>query len=67
MMGYSYSQDDGPVMCFNGAKSWQAGWYTSKSTVVNPSTGGCFEGNLFGIADFGNAASSTVLLKVNDL
>jgi hypothetical protein len=23
MMGYSYSQDDGPKMCFNGAKSWQ--------------------------------------------
>lgn len=23
MLGYSYSQDDGPLMCFNGAKSWQ--------------------------------------------
>ena len=66
-MGVSYIQDDGPIMCFNGAKSWQTGWYASKSTVVNPSTGGCFEGNLFGIADFGNAASSTVLLKINDL
>jgi hypothetical protein len=57
-MGYSYSQDDGPVMCFNGAKSWQTGWYNPKSAVVTPSTGGCFEGNLYGIADFGNAASS---------
>lgn len=66
-MGFGYIQDDGPIMCFNGAKSWQTGWYASKSTVVNPSTGGCFEGNLFGIADFGNAASSTVLLKINDL
>ena len=65
-MGFGYTQDDGPIMCFNGAKSWQTGWYASKSTVVNPSTGGCFEGNLFGIADFGNAASSTVLLKIND-
>ena len=67
MMGFGYIQDDGPIMCFNGAKSWQTGWYAPKSTVVNPSTGGCFEGNLFGIADFGNAASSTVLLKINDL
>jgi hypothetical protein len=22
MMGYSYFSDDGPIMCFNGAKSW---------------------------------------------
>ena len=66
MMGYSYSQDDGPVMCFNGAKSWQTGWYNPKRAIVTPSTGGCFEGNLYGIADFGNAASSIVLVQIND-
>ena len=54
-------------MCFNGIQSWQTGWYTSKSAVVNPSTGGCFEGNWFGISDFGSTALSTVLLKMNDL
>jgi hypothetical protein len=54
-------------MCFNGIQSWQTGWYASKSVVVNPSTGGCFEGNLFGISDFGSTALSTVLLKMNDL
>ena len=66
MMGYSYGQDDGPVMCFNAAKSWQTQWYASKSIVVDPSAGGCFVGNLYGIADYGNAASSTVLVKIDD-
>jgi hypothetical protein len=69
MMGSSIigiNGDDGPLMCFNGAMSWQMGWYASKSRDVNPSTGGCFEGNVYGISDFGVAASSTVLLKIND-
>jgi hypothetical protein len=26
MMGYSYSEDEGPAMCFNNAKMWQLGW-----------------------------------------
>jgi hypothetical protein len=66
MMGYSYSQDDGPVMCFNPAKSWQTQWYASKSTVVDPSAGNCFEGKVYGIADYSNAASSVVLVKIDD-
>ena len=66
MMGYSYGQDDGPVMCFNAAKSWQTRWYASKSTVVDPSAGNCFENKVYGIADYGNAASSTVLVKIDD-
>ena len=64
MMGYSYSQDDGPIMCFNGAKSWQTGWYTPKSKVINP--GDVFAANLYGIADYNNVASSFVLFKIND-
>ena len=66
MMGYSYGYDDSPIMCFNAAKSWQSKWYTSKSTVVDPSAGNCFLGNVYGIADYGNAASSTVLVKIDD-
>jgi hypothetical protein len=66
MMGYSYGQDDGPVMCFNAAKSWQTQWYASKSIVVDPSAGNCFENKVYGIADYGNAASSTVLVKIDD-
>ena len=65
-MGYSYSQDDGPLMCFNPAKSWQTQWYASKSTVVDPSAGNCFEGKVYGIADYSNVASSVVLVKIDD-
>ena len=62
-MGYSYASDDAPVMCFNGAKSYQTGWYSSKTTEV--SAGDCFEQDLYGISDYGNSASSHVLVKLN--
>ena len=51
-------------MCFNSAKSWQTGWYTEKSRIVQ--TGDCFEENLYGIADYNNTASSFVLVKIDD-
>jgi hypothetical protein len=65
-MGYGYGADDWPRMCFNGAKSWQTQWYSTKTRVVEPSAGGCFHGNIYGVADFSNAASSVVLVKIND-
>ena len=65
MMGYSYGQDDGPIMCFNAAKSWQLGWYDDKSAEydTNGTTG--FNGKLYGFVDFNNAAATTVILKLN--
>ena len=69
MMGFSYSQDNGPVMCFNAAKSWQTGWYTAKDYEVNPTfTDGteCFDADLYGIADYANPAAAVVLVKIND-
>lgn len=66
-MGYSYGVDDGPVKCFNAAKSWQSQWYSSKSRIVDPSAGNCFDGKVYGIADYTNAASSVVLVKIDDL
>lgn len=69
MMGYSYSSDEGPVMCFNGAKSWQTGWYTDKSIVINPTaTDGseCYEGDLHGVATYNAAGATTVLVKIDD-
>jgi hypothetical protein len=65
-MGYSYGDDDWPKMCFNGAKSWQTQWYSSKTRVVDPSVGGCFNEKLYGVASFGNSASSVVLVKIGD-
>jgi len=39
MMGYSYSSDDNPVMCFNNAKNWQLGWFQGCYTqITNPSS-----------------------------
>ena len=36
MMGYSYNQDEGPVMCFNGVKSWQLDWYPNGRETITP-------------------------------
>ena len=65
-MGYGYGQDDGPIMCFNGAKSWQTGWYAPKSKVISPDPGVLFTANLYGIANYDNSASSYVLFKINN-
>ncbi|GMI41083.1 hypothetical protein TeGR_g14336 [Tetraparma gracilis] len=32
-MGYSYMIDEGPLMCFNGAKSYYLDWYTTEEVV----------------------------------
>ena len=55
-----------PVTCFNAAKSWQLKWYISKIIVVDPSADDCFEGNVYGIADYGKAESTVALVKIDD-
>eukprot|EP00546_Thalassionema_frauenfeldii_P004699 CAMPEP_0178923094 /NCGR_PEP_ID=MMETSP0786-20121207/16525_1 /TAXON_ID=186022 /ORGANISM="Thalassionema frauenfeldii, Strain CCMP 1798" /LENGTH=1178 /DNA_ID=CAMNT_0020597545 /DNA_START=131 /DNA_END=3664 /DNA_ORIENTATION=- len=35
IMGYGYKMENGPLMCFNGAKSWQLGWYREKAIEIN--------------------------------
>jgi len=35
LMGASYSENDTPKMCFNGAKSWQLGWYSDRQKSIN--------------------------------
>ena len=67
MMGFSYSQDDGPVMCFNAPKSWQLGWYQSRHHVFNQ-VDGTWNGRLIGQVDLGNSntqSSDKVILKLN--
>ncbi len=66
-MGYSYSQDDDPKMCFNAAKSWQLGWYDDKKMeLALPATGEIsWSGRLFGIAEYDmTAANDIVLVKI---
>jgi len=52
MMGYSYSQDEGPRMCFNAAKSWYFGWYDDRHITVN--TNLITEGKMISIDDYLN-------------
>jgi hypothetical protein len=68
MMGYSYSNDEGPVMCFNAAKSWQTGWYGpdgahGDKTLEYSLGDGCLVKTLSGIADY-DTTSNLVLVKV---
>lgn len=68
MMGYSYSNDDGPIMCFNSAKSYQSGWYPTKAVTPIFADCGGFNGKLYGLADFdGNVSGNrTTVVKIND-
>jgi len=50
LMGYSYSSDEGPVMCFNAAKSWHLNWYSNVD--INPVSADGVELNLTGIDDY---------------
>mmetsp|Transcript_1254 Transcript_1254/g.2744 ORF Transcript_1254/g.2744 Transcript_1254/m.2744 type:complete len:810 (+) Transcript_1254:238-2667(+) len=74
-MGYSYDGwENGPAMCFNGAKSWQTDWYKIATKAINPATAilagngnTCFAGSLYGIVDFESGNSNkTVIVKIND-
>ena len=60
MMGYSYSQDDTPEMCFNGPKNWQLGWYSDRQIVV---TSG-WTGNIVGLVDYQNTSDETIVLQI---
>eukprot|EP00814_Leptocylindrus_danicus_P019785 CAMPEP_0116024062 /NCGR_PEP_ID=MMETSP0321-20121206/12060_1 /TAXON_ID=163516 /ORGANISM="Leptocylindrus danicus var. danicus, Strain B650" /LENGTH=591 /DNA_ID=CAMNT_0003495655 /DNA_START=30 /DNA_END=1802 /DNA_ORIENTATION=+ len=62
MMGYSYSSDDDPLMCFNAPKNWQLGWYSDGQKVV---TSG-WRGKIYGIADYGGVDhnGSVVLVQI---
>lgn len=66
MMGYSYSQDDGPVMCFNGVKSYYTGWYSDKVTTVDASnTANSFSGDVYGIANY-ETSPGPVIVRIRD-
>ena len=51
MMGFSYSNDDGPRQCFNAPKNWQLGWYDEKKVSISFDG---WEGNLIGLSDYEN-------------
>ena len=67
MMGYSYRSDDGPIMCFNSAKSFQSAWYPTK--IITPASEDCggFDGRVYGLSDFGIlGGQGTTIIKINN-
>ncbi len=65
-----YYDNIGNKMCFNGAKSWQIGWYNDRKVMLNPKTAMANNPNwsamvtLVGVADYKNVASIPVVLKL---
>ena len=64
MMGYSYSQNDTPVMCFNAAKTWQSGWFADKSLTIDPNNdaGICYSGELYGLDSYTSSPEDAKVL-----
>jgi hypothetical protein len=66
-MGYSYDFDDGPVMCFNGPKSFQLGWYNDHHITLSADNNFSWTGKLYGVAGYKKAADSdAVIIKLDD-
>ena len=55
-MGYSYSKNDGPLMCFNGPKNWQLGWYSDCHTSIGDGASS-WSGKIYGLSDYGSTSS----------
>ena len=62
IQGYSYSEDDTPVMCFNGPKSYQLGWYSQYHVDLPISGGFNWNGNLVGFAEKSSASWSDKMI-----
>ncbi len=63
-MGNPLYSDDVGKMCFNGAKSWQLGWYDTNTHTFKP-TDGAWLGKIVGVADFkNNPHNSPVVVKL---
>lgn len=62
-MGSLYGLENAPEMCFNGAKSFQMGWYDDKVVTVAPFSSS-WSGRVGGICDYQNPKTETVVLKI---
>jgi hypothetical protein len=64
VMGYSYLENEGPLMCFNAAKSWELGWYSDKSISFSPSPAEkVWAGKIGGIVDY-QTSGNTVVMEI---
>jgi len=64
-MGYSYSEEAGPKMCFNAAKLWQLGWNSNRHLSLSSSEP-FYKGDLAGIIDNPDSPGSPMIIKIND-
>jgi hypothetical protein len=63
LMGYSYWEDD-TKMCFNGAKSWELGWYSDKSFSFTPGNNGFgyeWTGTIGNIVDYSQSDNPVII------
>jgi hypothetical protein len=56
MMGFSYSNRNGPVFCFNGAKNWEIGWYDNRKLFIDIT--GSFTGSVYQLISINDYQSS---------
>jgi len=66
MMGYSYNRDNGPMQCFNPAKTYQLGWFDDKVLEIDP-TRGTWVGTIIGATDYMNSnvnQNANVVVKI---
>jgi len=71
LMGFSYYYDEYPAMCFNGAKSWELGWYSDGHVSVDTqsSSNPSFSGTLIGVNDYqkDNLGVNEMIIQVNGI
>mmetsp|Transcript_8579 Transcript_8579/g.21472 ORF Transcript_8579/g.21472 Transcript_8579/m.21472 type:complete len:225 (+) Transcript_8579:1790-2464(+) len=65
MMGFSYSNFDGPEMCFNPAKNWQFGWFEPTGEAISYSeAAGSLTYPLVGVGRTSPEAGKYVVVQV---
>jgi len=59
LMGASYNENDTPKMCFNGANSWQLGWYSDRQKSIDLSNEvETFKVFLVGVAQYASSSKN---------
>ena len=64
-MGFSYSEEAGPKMCFNAAKLWQLGWNSNRHLSLSSSEP-FYIGDLAGFVDNPDSPGSPMIIKIDD-
>lgn len=72
MMGFSYSSDNGPLMCFNAVKNTKFGWYEDKELTFFESdwttTQNSWRGQMVGVANYDEATDDqNVIIKIHSI